>query len=189
MVLPGSGGDDWNRSHQGSRRWIETKPIALWVYIGIGGWIMRNALWVYIPIGCIMWNALWERHSCWCSRKPQQRHSRRWAKDWSTVSISQLLRFHIGDKKVKDKLHNSWGTQNTFKIRIGMDSSVFDKTNLCNITPCNEYRQMQNKFSLTDRRKYSCCCTSINIFLEATQRTGLPTTEITGLRHATGSIT
>ena len=40
---------------------------------------------------------------------------------------------------------------------------------------------MINKMSLTDRRKYPCSFTGINIFLVATQRTELPTSETIGL--------
>ena len=54
------------------------------------GCIMQNALWVYIAIGRVMRKALWVRHTCWCFRKLQQRHSRRWAKDWNIVSAAYV---------------------------------------------------------------------------------------------------
>jgi len=62
-----------------------------------------------------------------------------------------------------------------------MDSNGFERINLCYITPSSGYKQMLNKISLTDRRKHSCSFTWIDIILVATQRTGLPTSEISDL--------
>ena len=44
---------------------------------------------------------------------------------------------------------------------------------------------MQNNTSCTNHFKYSCSCTWINIILVDTQRTKLPTSEKSGLAHAT----
>ena len=56
-----------------------------------------------------------------------------------------------------------------------------ERINLCYITPSNGFGKMLNKTSLTDSRKYFNSFTGINIFLVATQRTGLPTSERIGL--------
>jgi len=51
-----------------------------------------------------------------------------------------------------------------------MECKGFERINLCHITPCNGYGQMQNKSSLTDQRKYFCSFMLINIFVVANQR-------------------
>ena len=69
-----------------------------------------------------------------------------------------------------------------------MDSNSSKRVNLYHITPCNEYGQTLNKSFLTNPRKFSCSFTWINIFLVATQRTGLPASRYLALETLLGVL-
>ena len=70
-----------------------------------------------------------------------------------------------------------------------MDSKSFERINLCHITPSNGYGQMQKILPSLTTKNTLLPLRELKLFLVGNHRTGLPTSEILGLGHATGSVT